>query len=92
MWFKKYRQNRQLKKQIQALTEVERQEILEKSLLSAGWFQGTGYDVFLKSEPDFDKAYVCSLGHVMRETAEDWVIQQYLLSQQQPGDSYSEQR
>jgi hypothetical protein len=83
---RKYLENYRLEKQIKRLTEAERQEILEKSPLQAGYFQGTGYDVFLKSEPDFEKAYVYVLGHVMKEFAEDWIIKQYVLANRENSD------
>ncbi|GAB2579213.1 hypothetical protein [Spirosoma areae] len=80
MCFRKHVENRRLAKQIKQLSETERQAILEKSPFVCGFFQGTGYDVFLKDEPDFEKAYVTGLGQVYRETAEDWIIRQYLLA------------
>lgn len=86
MWFSKYLKNRRLKNQIQRLSEAERREILEKSPFEAGFFQGTGFDVFRKDEPDFEKAYVRGLGHVMRDVAEDWIIEQYLLANHEKMD------
>ena len=78
MCFKKYFENRQLERQIRQLSAEERREILEKSPLEAGVFQGEGFHVFLKSEPDFQKAYVTSLGEITGDAAEDWIIRQYL--------------
>ncbi|QHV99550.1 hypothetical protein [Spirosoma endbachense] len=80
MLWEKYSKNRRLRRQIERLTEAERQAILEKSPLEAGWFQGAGYHVFLKAEPNFNKAYVQGLGGVSQQAAEDWIIQQYLLA------------
>ncbi|QMW01076.1 hypothetical protein [Spirosoma foliorum] len=82
MCFKKYFKNRQLEKRIQPLTEAERQAILKASPLQAGLFQGEGFHIFLKSEPDFEKAHVDMLGEVSAQFAEDWIIRQYLLSNQ----------
>lgn len=82
MFIKKWMEDYQLKQQIKSFSEEERREILEKSPLSAGAFQGEGFHVFLKSEPDFEKAYVTSLGEITNEAAEDWVIEQYLRQEQ----------
>ena len=73
-WFTNY----QLKRQIKRLSLAERQQIIEKSPLEVGAFQGEGFHVFLKGEPDFDKAYVTSLGEITLDMAEDWIIKQYL--------------
>lgn len=73
-WLEDYRSAQQMKR----LSEDERREILEKSPLEAGAFQGEGFHVFLKSEPDFEKAYVTSLGEITGDAAEDWIIRQYL--------------
>ncbi|RRB07259.1 hypothetical protein [Larkinella rosea] len=80
MWFKNHLKNRRLKNRIRHLSEAQRREILDKSPFEAGFFQGTGFDVFRKDEPDFEKAYVYGLGHVMRDVAENWIIEQYLLA------------
>lgn len=69
-----------MEKQIQRLTEAERQAILTASPFETGYFQGEGFHVFLKSEPDFQKAYVDSLGEVSAQIAEDWVIRKYVLA------------
>lgn len=81
MCIKKYLENRQLEKRIRRLTEAERQAILQASPLEAGLFQGEGFHVFLKSEPDFEKAYVESLGEISARAAEDWIIRHYLLAE-----------
>jgi hypothetical protein len=69
--------NRKIERRINRLSEVERQEIIEKSPYEIGVFQGEGYHVFLKSEPDFTKGYVDTIGEVSRETAENWLIKTY---------------
>ncbi|GAB4008800.1 hypothetical protein GCM10028808_15790 [Spirosoma migulaei] len=81
MCFKKYLKTRQLEKQIRQLTETERQIILQASPLELGLFQGEGFHVFRKSEPDFENAYVYGLGEISRLEAEDWIIRQYLLTE-----------
>ena len=53
----------QLKRQIKSLSEEERREILEKSPLEAGAFQGEGFHVFLKSEPDYLLEYEYQLAY-----------------------------
>ena len=78
MCFTRWLEDWKLNKQIERLSETERREILEKSPLTAGAFQGEGFHVFLKSEPDFEKAYVTSLGEITGDAAEDWIIRQYL--------------
>jgi hypothetical protein len=78
MCIKKWLEDWQLKRQIKRLSKEERREILEKSPLEAGAFQGEGFHVFLKSEPDFSKAYITSLGEITGDAAEDWIIRQYL--------------
>jgi hypothetical protein len=72
--------NRRLNQQIERLTEAERRAILEESPLETGWFQGEGFHVFLKNEPDFNKAYVTSLGEISGQMADDWIIREYLLA------------
>lgn len=78
MCVKKWLEDYRLIQQIKRLSKDERREILEKSPLEAGAFQGEGFHVFLKSEPDFEKAYVTSLGEITGDAAEDWIIRQYL--------------
>ena len=78
MCFIKWLEDYQLKRQIRRLSEDERREILEKSPLEAGAFQGEGFHVFLKSESDYYKGYVTSLGEISGEAVEDWIIEQYL--------------
>lgn len=70
-----------MEKRIRRLTEPERQAILKASPLEAGLFQGDGFHVFRKAEPDFDKAYVTGLGEIMAQDTEDWIIRQYLLAE-----------
>jgi len=82
MCIKKWLEDYQLTRQIRQLSEEERREILEKSPLEAGAFQGEGFHVFLKSEPDFEKAYITSLGEISGDAAEDWIIRQYLAQEQ----------
>ncbi|MBD2702950.1 hypothetical protein IC229_20050 [Spirosoma sp. BT702] len=78
MWLKKWLAERRLNRQIANLSEKQRQEILQQSPLEAGAFQGEGFHIFRKNEPDFNKAYVTSLGEVSGQMAEDWIIRQYL--------------
>ena len=78
MCVKKWLEDRRLAQQIKRLSAEERRAILEKSPLEAGAFQGEGFHVFLKSEPDFEKAYVTSLGEITGDAAEDWIIRQHL--------------
>ncbi|MEO6284310.1 MAG: hypothetical protein ABIN80_21950 [Dyadobacter sp.] len=75
-----------MQKQIKNLSETERARILMESPFEVGCFQGTGYDVFLKSEPDFEKAYIRGLGQVTGEVAENWIIEQYILTQNKNDD------
>ncbi len=82
MCITKWLEDRRLRRQIERLSAEERREIIEKSPLEAGAFQGEGFHVFLKSEPDFEKAYVTSLGEISGEAAEDWIIEQYLRQEQ----------
>lgn len=81
MCIKKWLEEWKLKRQIAQFSEEERREIVENSPFEAGAFQGEGFHVFLKSEPDFDKAYVTSLGEIAGGAAEDWIIRQYLIEQ-----------
>ncbi|GAB3985644.1 hypothetical protein GCM10028807_01340 [Spirosoma daeguense] len=80
MWFWKFMAQYRLNKKIRLLSSEERQDILQKSPLEAGAFQGEGFHIFLKNEPDFQKAYVTSLGEVSNQQAEDWIIRHYLLN------------
>ena len=80
MCFKKYVEKRQLERRIRRLSEAERQAILADSPYELGWFQGEGFHIFLKNEPDFEKAYVDTVGEVPTIMAEDWVIRKYLLA------------
>jgi hypothetical protein len=82
MCLTKWLEDYQLKRQIKKLSDEKRREILEKSPFEAGAFQGEGFHVFLKSEPDFNKGYIASLGEITGAAAEDWIIRQYLLQQQ----------
>ncbi|MDX2071573.1 MAG: hypothetical protein SFV55_24295 [Haliscomenobacter sp.] len=78
MLFKRYFARLKLQQKIRSLSPDERTQILEASPYEAVPFQGEGYHVFLKSEPDFHKGYVNSLGEISPVEAEDWIIQQYL--------------
>lgn len=82
MCIKAWLEDYHLPQQIKRLSDEERRAIIEKSPLEAGAFQGEGFHVFLKSEPDFSKAYVTSLGEITGEQAEDWIIRQYLRQEQ----------
>ncbi|WP_461090042.1 hypothetical protein [Spirosoma gilvum] len=81
MCLKAYMAKRRLEGQIRRLSEVERQAILKASPYESGWFQGEGFHIFLKAEPDFEKAYVDSVGEVSARMAEDWIIRKYLLAE-----------
>jgi hypothetical protein len=81
MCIKRWLEDRKLRQQIARLSKEERAEIIEKSPLDAGAWQGEGFHVSLKNEPDFEKAYVTSLGEITGEAAEDWIIRQYLAQQ-----------
>lgn len=78
MLFKRYFARLKLQQKIRSLSSAERLQILEASPYEAVPFQGEGYHVFLKSEPDFHKGYITSLGEISPEEAENWIIQQYL--------------
>ena len=69
--------NWQLDRRISQLSPAERQEILEKSPNEAAGFQGEGYHVFLKNDPDYYTGYVTSLGEISWQDAEDWLIKTY---------------
>ncbi|GAB4008797.1 hypothetical protein EXU85_30830 [Spirosoma sp. KCTC 42546] len=86
MWFKNYFQNRRIAKQLKRLTEAERQAILDESPLEHAWYQGEGYHIFQKNEPDHDKAYVASVGETYQRVADDWIIRQYLLAKDENRD------
>jgi len=77
MWFIDWYRNCQLERRIEQLSKAERQEILEKSPYEACPFQGEGYHVFLKSDPDYYTGYVVSIGEVSPTDAEDWIIKKY---------------
>ena len=80
---KRYFAKRAMQKRIGALTEAERRDILSKSLLEAAAFQGEGYHVFRRDIEDVYQAYVCTLGEISPDMAEDWIIEQDLLEQDQ---------
>lgn len=77
MFLKKYFAQLKLQQKIRALSPSERIQILEASPYEAVPFQGEGYHVFLKAEPDFNKGYVTTLGEISPREAEDWIIQQH---------------
>ena len=72
-WYK----NCQIERRIKQLSLEERQEILEKSPFVACAFQGEGFHVFLKSDPDYYTGYVTSIGEISGKDAEDWIIKRY---------------
>ncbi|MVM33094.1 hypothetical protein GO755_23840 [Spirosoma sp. HMF4905] len=80
MWFRKYLQKRRVEKQLKRLTETERQTILEASPLEVFWAQGTGFAILKKDEPDSAKSYVHGIDEMDGRVAEDWIIRQYLLA------------
>lgn len=69
--------NRKIERRISKLSDTERQEIIKKSQYEAVAFQGEGFHVFLKSEPDFTKGYFTSLGEISAKDAEDWLIKTF---------------
>lgn len=81
MSIKTWLEERRLNRRIKDFSEEERLEMLERSPLEAGAFQGEGFHIFMKSEPDFEKGYVTSLGEVTRDRAEDWIIRQFLINE-----------
>lgn len=88
MWFKKYFAQRKLQQKIRALSAAERTRILETSPYEAVPFQGEGYQVFLKAEPDFQQGYVTTLGEISPQEAENWIIQQYLVHQERSNEQF----
>lgn len=78
VWFKQFYAKRQMEKRIRQLSLEERKAIIEKSPYEAAGFQGEGFHVFLKSEPDFKKGFITSLGEISGTEAEDWIIKTYL--------------
>lgn len=80
MCFRKYRQKRRVEKRLKQLTEAERQAILEESPLEVFWAQGTGFAILKKEEPDSIKSYVQGIDEMDGRVAEDWIIRQYLLA------------
>jgi hypothetical protein len=65
---------RRMRRRIASLSAAEREALLQSSPLDLGLFQGEGYHVFRKDEPDMNRAYVCSLGEIAPRDAEDWII------------------
>lgn len=76
-FFRKYRQERAIRRRLLALTPAERAAIVEVSPYDAAGFQGEGYHVFRKGIANLNEGYVCSLGEIPSADAEDWIIRQY---------------
>ena len=72
-WYK----NWQIEQRISQLSPAERLEIIDKSPYEAAEFQGEGYHVFQKNDPDYYTGYVTSLGEISPQAAEDWIIKTY---------------
>lgn len=77
--FEKLFKNLRLECKIKQLSPAERKEILEKSPIIAVAFQGEGFHVFRKDDPDYYTSYITSIGEMSNEEAEDWIIKQYFL-------------
>ncbi|MBL8300648.1 MAG: hypothetical protein JNN30_20100 [Rhodanobacteraceae bacterium] len=71
---------------MRSLSAAQRQAILARSPWEHGWFQGEGYHIFLKDEPDLNKAFAGSVGEVPVAVAEDWIIMHTLRHEQQQRD------
>lgn len=69
--------NRPLDRRIERLSLAEHSEILEKSPVEAAAFQGEGFHIFLKNDPDYYTGYVTSIGEMPGKGAEDWIIKRY---------------
>jgi hypothetical protein len=69
---------RAMSRRIAALDEDERRRIVAASPYDAAAFQGEGYHVFRKDDPDFHTGYVTSLGEIDPRSAEDWIIARWL--------------
>lgn len=69
---------RAMARRIAALDEGQRRRIIAASPLEAAAFQGEGYHVFRRDEPDIKAAYVTSLGEVAPRDADDWIIAHWL--------------
>ncbi len=69
---------RAMARRIAALDEDERRRIVATSPYDAAAFQGEGYHVFRKDDPDFHTGYVTSLGEIDPRSAEDWIIARWL--------------
>jgi hypothetical protein len=69
---------RAMRRRIAKLSEEERQRIVAASPFDAAAFQGEGYHVFRKDDPDFHTGYVTSLGEIDPRSAEDWIIARWL--------------
>ncbi len=68
-------------RRIACLRQGERVAIIERSPLEAAAFQGEGFHVFRKDVPGIEDGYVTSLGEISGEAAEDWIIAQWLESE-----------
>lgn len=66
---------RRLRRQVAALDDAARSRILAAQPYDIAAFQGEGWHVFLKGEPDIAKAYVASLGEIGQRDAEDALLE-----------------
>jgi hypothetical protein len=77
MWLLNWLENCRLEKKLSRLSKDAREEILTKSPYEAVPFQGEGYHVFLKNNPDYYEGYVATIGEVSPKEADDWIIKRF---------------
>lgn len=75
---RRWLEGRAMARRIAALDDDQRRRIVAASPLEAAAFQGEGYHVFRRGEPDIKAAYVTSLGEIAPRDAEDWIIGHWL--------------
>ncbi len=88
MWLKNFLENYRIECKIKRLSLAERREILEKSPIVAVPFQGEGFHVFRKDDPDYYTGYIASIGEMSNEDAEDWIIKQYFLENKDESNNH----
>ena len=76
-WIFDWIENCRIEKWLRQLSETERQEMLEQSPYQAVPFQGEGYHIFLKCDPDYYTGFIASIGEVSPRDAEDWIIKRF---------------
>lgn len=76
--FRRWRDRRAMERRIALLDEEQRQRIIDASPMEAAAFQGEGYHIFRRDEPDLKAAYVTTLGEIAPRDAEDWIIAHWL--------------